>query len=101
MRRALVCCNGAEPPAGGRPFDVSVTLAERGIGANRRLTIESPTHALLTAVSGRSADPVRLAAFVHAADQSIKRGGDVDVYGDAWARDLTLCLPVSDPDFWN
>ncbi|MCH8804496.1 MAG: hypothetical protein IH986_00215, partial [Planctomycetes bacterium] len=44
---------------------------------------------------------VRIAAYVYGADQLVSRGGDADVHGDKWERDLALCVPVSDPDFWR
>jgi hypothetical protein len=56
---------------------------------------------LLSRVENRAADLLRIASYVYAVDQDISRGGEVDVHGDAWKRDLTLLIPVSDPSFWN
>lgn len=36
-----------------------------------------------------------------AADTEVSRGGVKDLYGTSWSRDFTLCLAVSDPDFWS
>jgi 7-cyano-7-deazaguanine synthase in queuosine biosynthesis len=103
MKRVLVFCDGATSPPGIRPesFSVRRHLNHRGPSPNVNLRIESPRHALLTSVEGRPADLVRIAAYAYGADQAVSRGGPTDVYGDEWERDFTICLPISDPAFWN
>lgn len=102
-RRWLVLCDGTEEPrdSAAVEHDRTLTLAREGRGANLTLHIQTPSRALFSEVSGRSADLIRIAAFVYGADQSVRRSGEVDLYGDQWRRELTLCIPVSEPDFWN
>lgn len=102
MKRALFRCDGALAPTslGAKGWDVEGSLDHRGPQANLNLRIESPAHTLLASIEDRAADLVRIAAYVYAADQLVRRGGEADVHGDAWERIFTLCLPVSDPAFW-
>jgi hypothetical protein len=104
MKRILVTCDGAPVPASLRSqqWDVPpVTLRHRGPKANLNLHVESPSHALLTGVQDRAADLLRMAAYIYAADQMVRRGGEADLYGDFWERDFTMCIPVNDPEFWS
>ncbi len=103
MTRALIRCDGAPVPARVqfRAWDVQEEIRHQGTRANLNLRIESPSHALLTSVDDRAADLVRIAAYVYAADQLVRRGGDADAYGDHWQRQFTVCMPVSDPAFWS
>ena len=103
MKHALIRCAGALVPSSlqARRWDVQESVSHHGPKANLNLRIESPSHALLTSVENRAADLVRIASYVYAADQLVRRGGEADVYGDAWERDFTLCLPVNDPSFWT
>lgn len=103
MRKVLVACDGAQPSKELRDGDWfrQVALRHRGPSANVNLRIETPSDKLLTGVSDRSADLVRIAAYTYAADQSVSRGGEADVYGKDWSRDFVLCLPVSDLAFWS
>jgi 7-cyano-7-deazaguanine synthase in queuosine biosynthesis len=79
---------------------------------HRRIGLREPTRTLalwaknlsavvLAQIDGRARDLVHLAAYVYAADQELSRGGPADVHGKRWRRDITLCVPVMDPDFWN
>lgn len=103
MTRALIRCDGAPVPARvrARDWDVQEDIRHQGTRANLNLRIESPSHALLTSVADRAADLVRIASYIYAADQLVRRGGDADAYGDHWQRHFTVCLPVSDPAFWS
>ena len=44
---------------------------------------------------------MRIASYVYAADQSVRRGGRADWKLEDWARDLRLAIPVNDPDRWS
>jgi 7-cyano-7-deazaguanine synthase in queuosine biosynthesis len=46
-------------------------------------------------------DLIRIATFVYAADTSVSRGGDADVWGDHWARNFFFHIPVLEPDRWS
>lgn len=76
-------------------------IRSRGPDASLDLRIEDLYHLVLSEVSGRHADLVRLAAFVHRADLAVSRGGERDSDAWRWSRHLTLCVPVTEPNFWN
>ncbi|MDQ3656579.1 MAG: hypothetical protein M3457_16075 [Chloroflexota bacterium] len=76
-------------------------IRSRGPEATLDLRIEDLYHLVLSEVSGRHADLVRLAAFAYRADLAVSRGGERDSDAWRWSRHLTLCVPVTDPDFWN
>jgi 7-cyano-7-deazaguanine synthase in queuosine biosynthesis len=76
-------------------------IRTHGPEASVDLRIEELYHLVLSEVRGRHADLVRLAAFVYRADLAVSRGGERDSDAWRWNRHLTLCVPVSDPDFWN
>ena len=103
MKQVLVDCDGAAIPATLRatPDVLHKSLNHRGPKANMNLRIQSPSSTLLTRVEDRAADLVRIASYVYAADQSVSRGGEADVHGDSWKRQFTICIPVSDLEFWN
>lgn len=103
MREILVACDGARPTKEllDRDWFRQISLSHRGASANVNLSIETPSHRLLTGVSDRSADLIRIAAYAYAADQAISRGGEADVYGKDWRRSFVLSLPVSDLAFWS
>lgn len=89
------------PRQQGPPWDTSEKLSSRGADPNLNLRIHSPSHALLSTVDASAADLVRIASYVYASDQAVSRGGEADAFDDDWERDFTLCVPVSDPDFWH
>lgn len=76
-------------------------IRSRGLEAALDLRIEDLYHLVLSEVSGRHADLVRLAAFTYRADLAVSRGGERDSDAWHWSRHLILCVPVTDPDFWN
>jgi hypothetical protein len=76
-------------------------IRTRGPEASLDLRIEDLYHLVLSEVSGRHADLVRLAAYVYRADLNVSRGGERDSDAWHWSRHLTLCIPVGDPEFWN
>jgi len=103
VKKILALCDGAPPPReltkDGWNGE-TIHLAHRGNSPNVNLHIDSPSSKLLADVPQRSADLVRIASYVYAADQAVSRGGKADVYGDSWRRELTICLPVADHAFW-
>ncbi len=103
VTRALFRCDDSDVPD-------SVATAHRGAVKQIRtrgqspsltLSVQSLAETVLARVQARAADLVRIASFVYAADQEVSRGGLADVYGDRWRRQITMCIPVSDPGFWN
>ena len=59
------------------------------------------TVSVAAALTGRAHDLFMIASYAYIADQWISRGGERDAHNDAWRRTMALCVPVSDPDFWN
>ncbi len=51
--------------------------------------------------SDKSKDLLEIAAYVYASDRMITRGKTVQLEYDNWSRDLTLHIPVRDPEFWK
>lgn len=103
MKRVVFQCAGAPvPPRLTRGDEVSLTsVSHLGGNADVFMRIQSPESALLATMDSRGKDLLLVACYAYVAEQTVSRGGDTDVYGDSWYRDLTLCVPVSDPDFWN
>ena len=103
MQGALFLCDGAEvPPSWAREsWDTRESLNHTGSGPEVNLKIENLSHTLLSQLEMRESDLVRIAAYVYAADQSVSRGGEADVYGRNWRRRMALCIPVSEPKFWG
>ena len=103
MKRALIRCDGASAPASLKWLDWDITedLRHRGSRANLNLSVQSPSHALLTSVTDSAADLMRIASYVYAADQMVSRGGKADVYGDSWQRHFAVCIPVNDLALWS
>lgn len=100
-RVVFSCDDGTVPDALAREVDVVQHIRSRGAEASLDLRIEDLYHLVLSEVSGRHADLVRLAAFAYRADLAVSRGGERDSDAWHWSRHLTLCVPVSEPDFWN
>ena len=69
--------------------------------ANIRLALESFYNYVAGDFQPLAIDLIRIASFVYAADTSVKRGGDTDVWGENWARSLHFRIPVLEPDRWN
>lgn len=102
-RRVLVDCDGAAAGTSVALRDWKDRRAIRtaGPGADLDLNLAAFGGAILKSLSPRSVDLIRLAAYVYRADQIVSRGGGRDAHAARWRRDLTLCLPVSDPGFWS
>ena len=103
MIRALVQCDEALIPTslGRETWDVREHIRHRSGDRDLNLLIENLSHACLQTVDRHASDLVRIAAYVYAADQIVRRGGMKDVYGKHWRREFSLVIPVSDPDFWT
>ena len=103
MRRVAFLCDGAPLPPDwdDGSWDYVDAINHEGPRADLNLRLQNLSHALLSQVSARAADLVRIAAYVYAADQSVNRGGSADVYGRQWRRGLALSIPVSDREYWN
>jgi hypothetical protein len=68
----LVLCGGAQRPGG----DSTLRLALSGHSQNIVLKLEDIGKKLVTNVPGLLIDLIEIAAYVHAADQATRRGGD-------------------------
>lgn len=94
-------CEGAPVPRGWSDLVEQHVLGESGGDAPQidfRLEMPGP---LLGALDARSRDLVRIASYVYLADQSVSRGGELDVYGRRWRRRMLMAIAVDDPDFWR
>lgn len=102
MSRALVQCDEAPIPTSleQETWDVREHIRHRSGDPDLNLLIENLSHACLHTVDRHASDLVRIAAYVYAADQIVRRGGMKDVYGKHWRREFSLVIPVSDSDFW-
>ena len=102
MSTTLFSCDGATIPRDWRGQNASTQdLRTHGGGTNVNFHIEDLEHAFLGRIDGAAYDLVRIASYVYAADQSVRRGGRADWKLEGWARDLRLAVPVNDPDRWN
>ena len=103
MARALFLCDRASKPCEWRDqaWDVEGAIRHHGPKADLNLRVENLSHRVLETIDARASDLVRIAAYVYAADQSVKRGGPKDVYGSSWRRTIALSIPVTDPEFWS
>ncbi len=104
MVAILVQCDNAAIPdqvVGTDGDAICLQLNHHGPSANVQLRIQELSDPLSGTLKGRAYDLVRIAAYVYAADQLVSRGGDADAHGDSWRRTFIMCLPVSEPDFWN
>lgn len=101
--RALIRCDSAEVPRelASRSWTQQKDIYSQGLAPSLTLRAESLAGVVLRSVDDRAADLVKIASYVFAVDQEVSRGGAADVYGDRWRRHLELCVPVSDPVFWQ
>jgi 7-cyano-7-deazaguanine synthase in queuosine biosynthesis len=101
--KALVICDNAKasPKFSSGSWEETIQVNHLGPNADLNLRIENISHAVLQDVGKRSADFVRIASYIYAADQSLSRGGPTDIYGKHWKRDLSFVIPVQDIAFWN
>ncbi len=101
-RRVVFACDGASVPSRLTTSDWIVKeIRSRGPEADLELHLQGLGSVLRQQVSPRSADLVRIAAYIHRADTMISRGGQRDAHGAWWKRHLELCIPVADPDYWS
>lgn len=103
VARTLVRCDGAHPPAalGQQAWASTERIDTGGRYPNLALRLESLVGSVLTGLSPRSADLLRIAAFAYRADQLVSRGGEADADGDRWRRHFALVVPVAEPVYWG
>ena len=103
MAPNVFLCNGAKMPTRwqGEIDRPAQHLSHSGVAPEVNLRIENLSHVLLGSLDGRAADLVKIASYAYSADQSVSRGGEKDVYGKKWHREMRLALRVSDPRFWK
>jgi 7-cyano-7-deazaguanine synthase in queuosine biosynthesis len=107
MSGVIVSCEAAPIPAdalrmgedGSRPTMLSIS--HTGAASDLNLCMQSLASAVLATLGSHASDLIRIAAYVYAADQSIRRGSEHDVYGKHWRRRFSMYIPVSDPAHWN
>lgn len=102
-RPVLFVCDDAAEPAwlANRAGMERRAIRSRGADADLDLHIDSLPLVLNDVVSSRAADLLRIAAYAYRADTALSRGRTDDVSATRWKRDITLCIPVADPAFWN
>ena len=103
MTSALIQCDGADVPSefGSVSWNKCEAISHRGGSPNLNLRLQNLSHALTSTIDSFAADLVRIAAYVYAADQSVRRGGQKDIYGKHWKRHFGMVVPVGEPGFWN
>jgi hypothetical protein len=102
--RALIRCDGAGASIPTSGWDVPEELWTDSSGAaapDLNLNIESLAGYLIDTIDDRAADLVRIAAYAYGADQVVARYRPSDVHRRGWRREMTLCIPVTDPAFWS
>jgi 7-cyano-7-deazaguanine synthase in queuosine biosynthesis len=101
--RILFQCDGAAVPHHLRArqdlSNVLINADDPESGFN--LYIAPLEQSVFTQIDEPIYDLLRVAAHVYAADRMVSRGGEADVYQRKWPRELTMCMPVSEPDRWN
>lgn len=102
LTRVLIRCDGAPVPPELKAQEwEQLSLAHYTGDRELTLRIENLSHAVLSNISDRAADLVRIAAYAYAADQSVVRWAPADAVGKRWERTIALSVPVAEPDFWN
>lgn len=101
--KILVTCDGARVKANlpKSNWDEVISINHLGPNNDLNLRIENISHAVLKDVGERASDVVRIASYVYAADQLIRRGGPTDVYHKHWKREFFFVIPVQDIGFWK
>jgi len=101
--RVLCVCDGAAAPADLPSWlrENPVQITTRGNDPEVNFAVMNLVGKLSSRIDPRVQDLLSLAAYCFAADRMVLRGGPVDVHREGWRRELTLCLPVSDPTFWS
>lgn len=101
MKQTLVLCDGAKPEgaSGGADWHEVSLRSDGRDGWNIR--IPSLADRMGGNVSPESVDLLRLAGFVHWADEMVPRPVDKDVHGERWARRFRVVAPVRKPELWS
>lgn len=100
MKAAVFSCDGASVPEEWRSLPPR-ELRSSGAAPNMNMRLEGLVNGPFVFAGGLALDLVRIASYAYCADQAISRGGETDVMLEDWRRDMRLCIPVSDPDFWS
>lgn len=100
MRKALVLCDGARP---SRAVDDEWQQLQLRSDGRDGLNIRVPSLAdrMQGQVPPEAVDLLRIAAFVHWADEMVTRPADTDVHGEKWPRHFRLVTPVRRPELWS
>lgn len=104
MTRVLIVCDDASATdtlKDARAFEDTVYLNQYGAKPNLRQEITNVTHRIVGDLDQKARDLLDIAAYVYAADGTVKRGTEKDVFAEKWKRDFTFVLPVRDPSFWS
>ena len=102
MTITIFSCDGAPIPREWRGKNaLTQELRTHGSRINVNFYIEDIEHAFRGRIDRVPYDLIRIASYVYAADQSVRRGGRADWKLGDWVRDLYVAVPVTDPDLWN
>jgi hypothetical protein len=96
----IIC--GCLPRQRGEDVSSRIHLSLLGKDPNVHLRVSDITDRLVKSIQPLYLDLLEIAAYVYAADQSLKRGGDSAVdFGDTWRRALRFKIPVRKPEVWS
>jgi 7-cyano-7-deazaguanine synthase in queuosine biosynthesis len=101
--KVLVVCDGASvpPDLAAARWDRRDDIRSVGAKADLNLRIDTLSGNLRGSVSRRAEDLLYIACCCVAADQRINRGTkQIDVHRRRWRRQITLVIPVREPDLW-
>lgn len=103
LTQALCVCDGARVPAGIAAADwpQRVTVTTVGDEADLTFVIEHLAARFGHHLVARVQDLLAIAAYCFAVDREVRRTARIDVHRERWKRELVVCLPVVDPDFWT
>lgn len=98
----LAICDGAMVPSGWLSEERE-RLAIHTSGEAGRLNLRADSLAghRFGPLAERADDLIRIAAYAYAVDQRVSRGGKADPQRRQWRRELALCIPVAEPQFWR
>ncbi|MBC8228035.1 hypothetical protein H8E77_00615 [bacterium] len=101
MINALILADVASPPPKIPDECKVIELQTYGRKKNVRIEITALRTGLLNEIPKRLDDLISIASILYSADNRIKRGTEKDVFGDRWARNISLRIPVHDYKFWQ
>ncbi len=101
MIDVLAVCDRAKPSLSSRGFDQTISINQYSPKRNLRLEILNVSHWMLRTLKPLTRDLLDIAAFVYAADTSVPRGTEADVFSEDWVRKFTFAIPVREIEIWD